>query len=161
MCAAAKENDGGGASRAVSVAELDDKSTAKSTTEALASLLYFMACPSWVETPRYFSGCRSAITTPATALETTLLHGRIDGDHRRAGTIRTLACRPNGESIATAISGPRSVYVRRPVQPLQPSVRWPLCNTRTQYLAPDRERKQATLPGSDVNVSNRVSAPIG
>jgi hypothetical protein len=72
--------EGEGASRATSVAELNDKSAANSRAEAPASLLYFMAYPSWVEKPRHFSGHRSSIATLATAMETTLLHGRIDGD---------------------------------------------------------------------------------
>ena len=45
VCAAAKVREAGTASRAVSVAALDDKSTAKSTAETTASLLYFMAYP--------------------------------------------------------------------------------------------------------------------
>ena len=45
------------------------------------------------------------------------------------------AARLDGESVATSISCLRCVYVRRPVDPLQPPVRWSLCNSRTQYFA--------------------------
>jgi len=64
-----------------------------------------------------------------------LLQGCVDGEYRRAGTGRTLAARLDGESVATSISCLRCVYVRRPVDPLQPPVRWSLCNSRTQYFA--------------------------
>src|SRR4051812_29925188 len=88
-----------------------------------------------------------------------LLQGCVDGDHRRAGTGRTRTFRLNGESVAAAIPRPRCVYVRRPVKPLQASVRRPLCNLRAQYFAANVDREQAAAPGRDHDVAYRVETP--
>ena len=110
--AAAKVREVRPASLALSVLVPTDRSTTKSTgTAANNCLLHFMAQPPF---------------RLKNAASLKLLQGCVDGNYRGAGTIRTLTCRPNGESIATPKSGCRSVYVRRPVYPLQPPVPRPL-----------------------------------
>jgi hypothetical protein len=54
--------------------------------------------------------CLPSFTIAKAPSEPALLKGRVDGDHRRAGTRLTRAGRLNGESIATGISSRRCVY---------------------------------------------------